>query len=228
LLYTRLYNIVQGIEERRLQLQLVFQRKNITDRELAQDLGITPEKLVSSIHKGRLARDALEKNSYGLVRTIVKLFIRRIIDDEPKAKQLLFDAGKKGLVIAIDRFDPEMNFRLATTAVWWIRQSITDYLAERLKMNPSTYRLYMKMFSFEKLYGRQYPGEKPAIEEIAKYLKCSVEKVKEIKHLTKRMIVVDPHAPLNKGKFGGKDTRKLVDIIGHPDESEGGGLTDPD
>jgi RNA polymerase primary sigma factor len=93
----------------------------------------------------------------------------------------LISAGNMGLMTAVDRFDPSRGYKFISYAVWWIRQSILQSLAEdvrtvHLPLNKVTLlhkisRMSQQLSSEEK--------DEPDLEEIAAALDVSIEEVRE-------------------------------------------------
>lgn len=83
-------------------------------------------RLAPDAHTRRAARRLLIEANYRLVMSIARRYARSAT--EPVED--LFQEGAIGLVKAVDKFDPQLGYRLSTYATWWIRQSIQRYLDE--------------------------------------------------------------------------------------------------
>jgi RNA polymerase primary sigma factor len=93
----------------------------------------------------------------------------------------LIDEGNVGLIKAAQRYDETRGFKFISYAVWWIRQSILQALAEqsrivRLPLNKigSINKINKAFAELEQLYERE-----PSVHEIAEALEMSAEDVKE-------------------------------------------------
>ena len=93
----------------------------------------------------------------------------------------LISAGNLGLITAADRFDGTKGYKFISYAVWWIRQSILQTLAEHVR----TVRLPLNKVSLLKDISKasrklgQDRATEPAIEEIAAELEVPAEEVLE-------------------------------------------------
>jgi len=120
----------------------------------------------------------------------------------------LINEGNVGLIKAASRFDETRGFKFISYAVWWIRQSIMQALAEqsrmvRLPLNRiSTLNKISKAFSeLEQKYQRE-----PSVEELAEVLDISVEDVKSSMKNSSRQVSID--APFKAG-----DDIGLLDVL---------------
>jgi len=120
----------------------------------------------------------------------------------------LINEGNAGLVKAAKRFDETRGFKFISCAVWWIRQSILQALAEqsrivRLPLNKiGSINKINKAFShLEQLHERP-----PSPEELAKELDMTVSDVKQSLKNAGRHVSMD--APLKEG-----ETSNLYDVV---------------
>lgn len=93
----------------------------------------------------------------------------------------LISAGNLGLMTAVDRFDPSRGYKFISYAVWWIRQSILQSLAEdvrtvHLPLNKVNLLHKISRMS-QRLSGER--KDEPDLEEIAAALDVSIEEVRE-------------------------------------------------
>src|SRR6202050_5566676 len=112
----------------------------------------------------------------------------------------LINEGNLGLIKAAQRFDETKGFKFISYAVWWIRQSILQALAEqgrlvRLPQNKiGTYNKANKAFiAFEQEYERE-----PSTEELATILELDIEEVSSTLGIGGRHISMD--TPLSEGE----------------------------
>ena len=191
--------------------------KSITNREsqslekYLQEIGkvelITPEeevKLAIRIKQGdQKALDKLTKANLRFVVSVAKQY-----QNQGLTLPDLINEGNLGLIKAAQRFDETRGFKFISYAVWWIRQSILQALAEqsrivRLPLNKVglTNRI-SKAFS---LLEQQFERE-PSAEELAELLELDIEEVTATLGIGGRHISVD--TPLSEG-----EDNTLIDVM---------------
>ena len=129
----------------------------------------------------------------------------------------LINEGNLGLIKAAKRFDETRGFKFISYAVWWIRQSILQALAEqsrivRLPLNKiGNINKINRTYAFlEQTYERA-----PSAHEISNELEISEEEVE--KNIRQSIIHVSMDAPLPGGD---DDSRSLYDVLGSNDSPE--------
>jgi RNA polymerase primary sigma factor len=125
----------------------------------------------------------------------------------------LINEGNLGLIKAARRFDVNRGFKFISYAVWWIRQSILQALAEqsrivRLPLNRvgALNKIGKKFNELEQEFERE-----PTPQELAESLDMSVEEIAETMRLAGKHLSVD--APLQQG-----EDNRLLDIL--PNEQQ--------
>lgn len=180
--------------------------KSITNRETAsldkylQDIGreelITPEEEVSLAQRIKAGdQAALEKLCRANLRFVVS--VAKQYQNQGLSLPDLINEGNLGLIKAARRFDETRGFKFISYAVWWIRQSILQALAEqarivRLPLNQvgSLSKLNKASSKLEQKYERP-----PSPDEIAAALEIPEHKVEETLKMSTRTISMD--APLD-------------------------------
>ncbi|NDV42897.1 sigma-70 family RNA polymerase sigma factor [Flagellimonas sediminis] len=149
---------------------------------------------------------ALEKLTNANLRFVVS--VAKQYQNQGLTLPDLINEGNVGLVKAAKRFDETRGFKFISYAVWWIRQSILQALAEqsrvvRLPLNKiGSINKIKKTFS----YLEQAHERPPSAEEIAKELDMSVTEVKQSLRNSGRHVSMD--APLKEG-----ETSNLYDVM---------------
>ncbi len=135
--------------------------------------------------------EALDKLVKGNLRFVVS--VAKQYQNQGLTLSDLINEGNLGLIKAAQRFDESRGFKFISYAVWWIRQSILQALAEhsrivRLPQNKlSTINKINKAFvNLEQQFERE-----PQIQEVAESLAISPEDVKQSLLNVKRLISMD-------------------------------------
>ena len=120
----------------------------------------------------------------------------------------LISAGNVGLIVAAERFDETRGFKFISYAVWWIRQSILQTLAEhsrvvRLPLNRVDLLRRIARYTNSK---QQETSAKPKEEEIAEELGITVEQVIDTLSTGQRVLSLD-------ATFGDDDENSLLEIM---------------
>ncbi|GGG53137.1 RNA polymerase sigma factor RpoD [Croceivirga lutea] len=183
--------------------------KQVTNRETAsldkylQEIGkvdlITAEEEVELAQRIKAGdQRALEKLTKANLRFVVS--VAKQYQNQGLTLPDLINEGNLGLIKAAQRFDETRGFKFISYAVWWIRQSILQALAEqsrivRLPLNKiGSINKINKTFAFlEQAHERM-----PSAEEIAKELDMTVEDVKQSLKNSGRHVSMD--APLIDGE----------------------------
>ena len=183
--------------------------KQVTNRETAsldkylQEIGkvdlITAEEEVELAQKIRAGdENALDKLTKANLRFVVS--VAKQYQNQGLTLPDLINEGNLGLIKAARRFDETRGFKFISYAVWWIRQSILQALAEqsrivRLPLNKiGSINKINKMYAFLEQANERVPSE----EEIAKELDMTVSDVKESMKNSGRHVSMD--APLVEGE----------------------------
>ncbi len=195
--------------------------KSITNRESAsldkylqeigrEDLIAVEEEveLAQRIRKGD--QEALDKMTKANLRFVVS--VAKQYQNQGLSLPDLINEGNLGLIKAAERFDETRGFKFISYAVWWIRQSILQALAEqsrivRLPLNQvgSLNRISKAFSKFEQEHERR-----PSPDEIAELLDMPVEKIGDTMKVSGRHISVD--APFVEG-----EDNSLLDVLVNDD-----------
>jgi RNA polymerase primary sigma factor len=191
--------------------------KSITNREseslekYLQEIG--KEEMISVEEEVELAqrikkgdRKALERLTKANLRFVVS--VAKQYQNQGLSLPDLINEGNLGLIKAAEKYDETRGFKFISYAVWWIRQSILQAIAEqsrivRLPLNQvgSVNKINRMLSKFE-----QENERRPSIEEIAMETNLPEEKVDEAMSSNTRHVSVD--APFSEGDEG-----SLLDVL---------------
>lgn len=195
--------------------------KSITNRESAsldkylQEIGreelITVEEeveLAQLIKKGNQA--ALEKLTRANLRFVVS--VAKQYQNQGLSLPDLINEGNMGLIKAAEKFDETRGFKFISYAVWWIRQSILQALAEQSRIVRLPLNQVGSLNKINKAFSRfeQENERKPSPEELAESLELPTEKVADTLRISGRHVSVD--APFVDG-----EDNSLLDVLVNSD-----------
>ena len=195
--------------------------KSITNRESAsldkylQEIGkeelITVEEeveLAQRIRKGD--QEALEKLTKANLRFVVS--VAKQYQNQGLSLPDLINEGNLGLIKAAEKFDETRGFKFISYAVWWIRQSILQALAEQSRIVRLPLNQVGSLNKINKAFGRfeQENERTPSPEELADMLNLTNEKVSDTLRVSCRHVSVD--APFADG-----EDNNLLDVLVNAD-----------
>ncbi|MBL7719145.1 MAG: RNA polymerase sigma factor RpoD/SigA [Flavipsychrobacter sp.] len=203
--------------------------KSITNREsqslekYLQEIGkvdlITPEEEVQLAIKIKQGdQRALEKLTKANLRFVVS--VAKQYQNQGLSLSDLINEGNLGLIKAAQRFDETRGFKFISYAVWWIRQSILQALAEQSRI----VRLPLNKVGLSNKISKAYSQleqefeREPSTEELAELLDIGTEEVETTLGVAARHVSVD--AP-----FVDSEDNTLLDVLENPNsESADSGL----
>jgi RNA polymerase primary sigma factor len=192
--------------------------QSITNRESAslekylQDIGkegmVSPQEeveLAQRIRQGdQFALDKLTRANLRFVVSVAKQY-----QNQGMSLPDLINEGNLGLIKAAQRFDETKGFKFISYAVWWIRQSILQAIAEqsrmvRLPLNQigAVNKVKKALSKLEQVYQRE-----PSPEEISEVVELSRDQIADALKVNNRPISMD--APLDNNE----DSNSLLDIM---------------
>jgi RNA polymerase primary sigma factor len=194
----------------------ITNRENLSLDKYLQEIGrealITPEQeveLAKKIKSGdQMALNKLTKANLRFVVSVSKQY-----QNQGLTLPDLINEGNLGLIKAAQRFDETRGFKFISYAVWWIRQSILQALAEqarivRLPLNKigNINKINRAFSELEQVHERE-----PSVHEIAEALELSTDEVETSLRNNSRAVSMD--APLSDES----DSGTLYDVLGSLD-----------
>src|SRR6185369_343317 len=195
--------------------------KSITNRESAsldkylQEIG--REELITAEEEVHLAKKIKEGDQKAL-ETLVRANLRFVVS---VAKQYqnqglslpdLINEGNLGLIKAAKRFDETRGFKFISYAVWWIRQSILQALAEQSRIVRLPLNQVGSLNKISKAYSKleQEFEREPSPEELSKILELPSEKITDTMRVSGKHVSMD--APFVQG-----EDNSLLDVLENSD-----------
>jgi len=169
--------------------------------------------LARKIRKGdKQAREKMIKSNLRLVISIAKRYVNLGV-----ALSDLIEEGNIGLMKSVEKFDPDRGFRFSTYSAWWIKQGISRAIIDQGKMIRVPVYMNEEILKYKKTVEllTHKLRRKPRFNEIAKKMKLTIDKVRELENSIAKMSSLD--APIGENGDG-----QIKDII--EDES----ITAPD
>lgn len=195
--------------------------KSITNRESAsldkylQEIG--REELISVDEEVELAqrikqgdREALEKLTRANLRFVVS--VAKQYQNQGLSLPDLINEGNLGLMRAAEKFDETRGFKFISYAVWWIRQSILQALAEQSRIVRLPLNQVGSLNKINKAFSKfeQENERKPTTEELAKALDLPEDKINDTLRVSGSHVSVD--APFVQG-----EENSLLDVLENTD-----------
>ena len=211
----------RSCKENRIFMRQLKITKSITNRESAsldkylQEIG--KEELISVEEEVELAqrikkgdKEALEKLTKANLRFVVS--VAKQYQNQGLSLPDLINEGNLGLIKAAEKFDETRGFKFISYAVWWIRQSILQALAEQSRIVRLPLNQVGSLNKINKAFARfeQEHERTPSAEELANELELPKEKVTDTLRVAGRHISVD--APFADG-----EDNSLLDVLVNAD-----------
>lgn len=191
--------------------------KQITNREsqsldkYLQEIGRVPllsadeeVELSKKIRMGdRAAFERLTKANLRFVVSVAKQY-----QNQGLSLSDLINEGNLGLIKSAQRFDEKRGFKFISYAVWWIRQSILQALAEQARIVRLPLNRISSLSKISRTFSRleQKYEREPTVEELAEFLEVDPEEVQGALKVAGRHISVD--APFLQG-----EENSLLDVL---------------
>jgi RNA polymerase primary sigma factor len=191
--------------------------KSITNRDSAsldkylQEIG--REDLITAEDEVELAQK-IKQGNQGALEKLVKANLRFVVSVSKQYQNQgltlpdLINEGNLGLIKAAQRFDETRGFKFISYAVWWIRQSILQAIAEQARIVRLPLNQVGSLNRINKTFSRleQEFEREPSADEIADCLEIEESKVTESQKISGRHVSMD--APFKDGEDG-----TLLDVL---------------
>ncbi|CAA7023374.1 unnamed protein product [Microthlaspi erraticum] len=170
------------------------------EAEIAKEINMDVAEVKRKIEVGRAARNKLIKHNLRLVLFTMNKYFQEFTNG-PKFQDLC-QAGMRGLITAIDRFEPKRKFRLSTYGLFWIRhaiiRSMTTSNFTRVPFGLESVRVEIYKAKMELLFEL---GRLPTEEEVIERLKISPERYREVLRAAKPVFSLNSKHSVTQEEF---------------------------
>ncbi|MCC6026649.1 MAG: sigma-70 family RNA polymerase sigma factor [Caldimicrobium sp.] len=144
----------------------------------AEEVLASAELIENRFQEIKKAKEQFAKSNLRLIISIARKYAPRgaLLAD-------LIQEGNLGLLKAIEKFDYRRGFKFSTYATWWIRQSITKYLAENTRTIRIPVHIIETIYKISKIVSTKFYqeyGRDPTIEDLANITGMSIERLTQI------------------------------------------------
>ena len=202
--------------EQERELASIYRRGRKAHKLLAQQESLKPEernRLEQEVREGDRARAHLINANSRLVMSLVKNYLGLGVPFLD-----LVQEGNLGLMKAIEKFDPELGYKLSTYATWWIRQALTRAVAAQgrtIRLPIHTIEGIKKLRHTSWRIQQQLDRE-PTIEELAEALGINENKIEQLMRMSKRTISLEKPV----GEEGESTLGQFIEDEGSPRPAE--------
>ncbi|CAH2044268.1 unnamed protein product [Thlaspi arvense] len=170
------------------------------EAEIAGEINMSTAEVKKKIEIGRAARNKLIKHNLRLVLFVMNKYFQDFTNG-PKFQDLC-QAGMRGLITAIDRFEPKKKFRLSTYGLFWIRhaiiRSMTTSNFTRVPFGLESVRVEIYKAKMELLFEL---GRLPTEDEVVERLKITPERYREVLRAAKPVFSLNSKHSVTQEEF---------------------------
>jgi len=157
--------------------------------EWACAANVSENELEARLEEGKRAKNQMIQANLRLVVSIAKRYANKSM-----SFQDLIQEGCVGLIRGAEKFDFKRGYKFSTYAHWWIRQAVTRSISDQsrtIRLPVHLFEIISRMSKMERQMVMKH-GRDPTVEEMAKALDMTVEKIKQIKKASPELCTLYP------------------------------------